>query len=260
MKKLYTVALAVVAFTSLAMAQNSHVGGRADAGNTTSVEQGARHLELRSGTSLTAQLENSLDARRTKVGERVVLRTTEAIKENGKTVVAKGARLVGHVTDVQQKADGAGQSSISLAFDQLQSGSLTTPITATITSVTATRTGASMNDDGFGTDTRAVGSARSSQQSSSGGLLGGAGGAVGGVLNTATDTVGGVTRAAGETVGSTTSNVDRTVGAIRISESSSATAEGGSTLSVSGDNLRLEKGTAMHLRLDQAASAGGNNQ
>jgi hypothetical protein len=89
-------------------------------------------------------------------------------------------------------------------------------------------------------------------------LLGGVTNTVGGVVNTTTQTVGGVTNTVGETVGSTTQTVGNTVRGIQISQSASANAEGSSTLSLTGGNLRLEKGTTLNLRLTQSASVGNN--
>ena len=90
--------------------------------------------------------------------------------------------------------------------------------------------------------------------------MGGVTGTVGGVLNSTTQTAGDVVGGTTGAVGSTVNGVTRSVGGIRISESTDASAEGGSTLSLMGDNLRLEKGTSFNLRLNQAASAGRDNQ
>jgi hypothetical protein len=219
-------------------------------------------LNLQSNTRLAAQLQSTLDVRKARVGDEVVLKTTEAIKSNGRTVVNKGARLIGHVTEVSQKTRANGESSIGMVFDRLESGSLDAPINATITSIAQVATRTRINDDGVSSDTRARSntSARtSSKQNSNGGLLGGVGGTVSNVLGSTTQTagevVGGTTGAVGDTVGGVTQGV----GGIRISQSTDASIQGGSTLSLTGDNLRLEKGTAFNLRLNQATSVGRDN-
>ncbi len=259
MKRTLIAVLLVIICTGIAVAQQERTSV-AETGNTkASAADNGKSLNIQSGTQLAAQLENSLDLKKAKPGDRVVLKTTQAIKENGQTVVNKGAKLVGHVTEVQRSAQARGESTIGLAFDRIESGSLTTPISATITSVTQARTAAALDDGGLGGDTqaRSTGSARGSAQSSSnGGLLGGLGNTVGGVVNSTTDTLGGVTAATGDAVGRTAGGVTRTAGAIRISDATSASAEGGSTLSLTGDNLRVEKGTTFLLRLDQAGSVG----
>lgn len=254
----------VVLCAGVGFAQETSTGGSASARSATSATAG-KALDLQAGTQLAAQLQSALDVRRAKVGDQVVLKTTEAIRGGGRTIVPKGARLIGRVTEVQQRARGRGESSIGLVFDRLESGSLATPISATITSITQARTRA-RTDDGFGSDTsaqtttsaRSSSSSSSSRQSSGGGLLGNVTGAVGGVVDSTARTtgsvVGGTTGAVGETVG----GVTESVGGIRISQSSDTSVEGGTTLSLTGDNLRLEKGTSFRLRLNQAASVGNN--
>ena len=252
----------MAACASLAFAQ-TQARGTAAASNATSVRGNDKGLNIESGTQLVAELESTLDAKRARVGDRVVLRTTEAIKENGRTVVKKGARLIGRVTEVEQGAKGRGESRISLLFDRLESGSLTEPITANITSVTQARARANYDNDRLSTDSdvRSNSSARASgpqRSGSSGGLLSGVTNTVGGVVDSTTQTVGGTVNAAGQMVGNTAGNVTRTVGAIRIEQSTSASAEGGTTLSLTGDNLRLEKGTTFNLSISEAASVRGN--
>lgn len=241
----YTLTIAFVILSACAtLAQETTTSATGAASTVVS----GKAINLQSGTRLAAQLQNTLDVRKARVGDEVVLKTTEAIKSNGRTIVNKGARLIGHVTEVSQKTRANGESSIGMVFDRLESGSLDAPINATISSITQAVTRTRINDEGVGSDTRARSntSARtSSRQNSNGGLLGGVGGTVGNVLSSTTQT-------AGEVVGGVTQGV----GGIRISQSTDASIEGGSTLSLTGDNLRLEKGTAFNLRLNQATSVG----
>ncbi|HEY0004330.1 MAG TPA: hypothetical protein VGB17_05930 [Pyrinomonadaceae bacterium] len=264
MKKFVIALTLLIACAAAASAQEQRSRTNAGASSASSVSKRDSTLNIQSGTRLAAQLENTLDARKARVGDRVVLRTTEAIKENGRTIVGKGARLIGHVTEVRQSARGSAQSSIGLVFDRLEKGSLELPITASITSITQAATRARAGDDDlFAADAIARSSTSTrggAQRGSGGGLLGGVGNTVGGVVETTTQTtgsvVGGTTEAVGSTVGNTTNAVGRTVSGIQISQSSSASAEGGSTLSLSGGNLRLEKNTTFHLALSQSASVG----
>jgi hypothetical protein len=68
-----------------------------------------------------------------------------------------------------------------------------------------------------------------------------------------------VTNAVGSTVGATTGAAGNLSGSLRelqISQSSSASAQSGSTLSLAGNNLRLESGTTFNLAISNSASAG----
>src|SRR6266446_2563451 len=123
MKKIFLAISLATAMTGVALAQTTETRGRTSASNTTSASKQGRQLDLQSGTQVAAQLENTLDARHAKVGDRVVLKTTQAIKQNGEVIVPKGSRLIGHVTDVQQQTKNDSQSVIGIAFDSLRSGS-----------------------------------------------------------------------------------------------------------------------------------------
>jgi hypothetical protein len=278
MKKLFLAISLVVAMTGLALGQKAETRGSASASNDASVKKQGRQIDLQSGTQVAAQLEKSLDARHARPGDSVELRTIQAVKQDGKVVVPKGARLIGHVTDVQQQTKSNGESRIGVIFDRLRTGSTETPITASILSITQARSRAqASNNDLFETDTMAQSSssARSSTASSSSGqrsggsLLGGVGSTVGGVVSTTTSTVGNVagsaTNAVGTTVGTTTNvtgntatNLNGALRGLQITQATDASAEGGSTLSLTGRNLRLESGTTFNLAVSSSTSAGPN--
>jgi hypothetical protein len=259
MKKLFLIVLTVIISASFALAQKTTTSGQASADSNTSVSKQGGQINLQSNTQLAAQLENSLDTRHAKVGDRASFKTTQAVKENGEVIVPKGARLLGHVSEVQQRTKANGESRLGVVFDRLQKGSLDMPITATIVSITQARSQTRAADSSLDAETMSSSSARTT---SSSGQRGG-GGLVGGVLNTTTSTVGSVagttTGAVGSTVGATTSTAGNLTGSLKglqITQSSSASAEGGSTLSLGSGNLRLESGTTFHLRVSSSASAG----
>lgn len=271
MKRVLLIILTLVLAAGLTSAQKARSNGSATASNETSASKQGRQVNFASNTALAAQLENSLDARRAKVGDRVALKTTEAVKQNGEVIVPKGARLIGHVTEVQQRTKSNGESRIGVAFDRLQKGALDMPITATIVSITQARSQTRALDSSMDNDVMSSSSARTTTRSSSGqgggGLLGGVGNTVGGVVNTTTSTVGNVagnaTTAVGSTVGATTNATTVTAGnltgslrGLQISQSSSASAEGGSTLSLGTGNLHLDSGTTFHLLVSTSTSAG----
>lgn len=262
MNKILVVIALLILSASVSLAQTSQTNAGGSAANSTSARAG-RAIQLDSGTQVAAQLQNTLDARRARVGDRVVLKTTQNIKQQGRTVVSKGARLIGHVTDVQRNSRSNGESRLSIVFDRLEHGNLEVPITATINSITQSRTQARhANDDVLESDTSSPSTASggSSGSGGSGGLLGGVGNTVGGVLGSTTqavgDTVSGTTSAVGSTVGGATRGVNRTLGSVQILQSGSASADGSSTLSLTGGNLRLESGTTFHLTLNQTAQTG----
>ena len=272
MKKIILALSLSVACSLVANAQQAGSSASGEASNQTSAaaNQAGKSINLESGTHLAGTLQNTVDVRHAKVGDQVMLKTTQAIKSGGRTVVGKGSRLVGHVTEVAQKSKGNGESRVGILFDRLEQGSLQMPIATTITSITSgTASTHASNEDLFGTDTMAGGSARStssgrsSSSGNSGGLLGGADGVVNSTTSTVGNVVGSTTSAVGSTVdsttgavGSTATGVGRSLGGIQVSQSSSTSVEGSSVLSLQGGNLRLEKGTNFNLVLTQSASVG----
>jgi hypothetical protein len=249
MKKIILGIGLVALLSGAVFAQRTDTRASSRVSNQTSVSRNGGDMILQSGTQITGQLQNSLDVQRARVGDQIVLKTTGAIRQNGRVVVDKGSRLVGRVTEVQQRARGNAASRVSILFDRIENGKMTLPINAMITSVSQVRARGSVDDD---IDAGVSGSSSTSASSGSqGGLLGGVANTVGGVVDTTGRAVGSVANTAGRTVG-------QTVGRIQISQSASASAEGGSTLSLTGGNLRLEKGTAFNLRLTESASIDNN--
>ena len=249
MKRVFFTIGSILIFGIGTNAQQASASGRSDAS-----------LILDSGTMIEGQLQNALDVKKAKVGDSVILKTTKAIKENGKTVIPKGSKLLGRVTDVQQKTKSENASRLGLVFDRLERGSLTSEMTASIVSITniaASRPVGSGDTDLFGSassSTRASGST-----SSRGGLLGGgglpAGGLIGGVGNTVGSTlntgtaVGNVANMATSSVGSATGSVIQTANGIQISQSANGSAQSSATLEAPGRNIRLEKGTSFQLNI-----------
>jgi hypothetical protein len=249
-------ALVLAAFPAASLAQ---AGAAASADNSTSVNGKIQHLDIASGTRVAAELQGALDASKARVGDRVILKTTEALKSGGRTVLKKGASLVGHVSDVERRARGGAVSSLTIIFDRLESGSLSAPISATVDSITQSSARVRANDDEVGADarTRSTTSARTSGgSSSSGGLLGGVTGAVGNTVGGAAGAAGDVLGSTTETVGGAARGVGDTLGRVRITQSANLSADAGTTLSLAGGNLRLEKGTAFHLTLNESARVG----
>ncbi|MBX3291517.1 MAG: hypothetical protein KF881_01350 [Acidobacteria bacterium] len=234
------------------------VKSQADAATASNVEI-AEQVSAVTSASVSGKLEKTLDVNKAKVGDDVLLKTTKAVKENGRTVIDKGSVLVGRVTEVEKKTKANASSSVSVLFDKMIAGGKEMPISAAITSVVSATTSAAAVID---SDMSSATSARSSRSNGSGGgLLGGVGSTAGGVLNTTTQTVGGVGNVAGSTVGSTTNVATGVTGSaagsiagLTISSSTNASAGAGSTLTMNGGNLRLEKGTVFNLNVTSSSS------
>jgi hypothetical protein len=71
-------------------------------------------------SSVTGELEGKLDSRTARVGDRVVLKTTEKVLTADGTVIPRGTRLVGHITQVQPRDSAHAVSQIGIAFDRAE--------------------------------------------------------------------------------------------------------------------------------------------
>ena len=71
-------------------------------------------------SAVTGELEGKLDSKTAKVGDRVVLKTTEKVQTPDGTVIPRGSRLVGHVTEVQAYDIEIGPARIAIAFDHAE--------------------------------------------------------------------------------------------------------------------------------------------
>jgi hypothetical protein len=240
-------------------------------GSSSSKVTSSRGITLDSGTRIEGELQNTVDVKKSKVGDKVLLKTTKDIKQNGKTVVAKGSSLIGRITEVSQKTKSNGQSRLGMVFDRIESKNLSAPISASIMSITNAAANANVGDmadaDLFGsssTSARTSGGSSGGGSSSGGGLLGGVGNTVGstvggvtstagGVLNTTTQTAGGITNSVGQTVGNTTDSLGRTVNGIQISNAVNGSVQSGTTLSAADRNIKLDKGATIQLQLNSSA-------
>jgi len=249
MKYLFLITFAV-SFTAIS-AVGQQVSGTSKAQSDTKSSVAAGRELVSAGAVTNAELTNTIDVRKSKIGDEVVLKTTKTIKQNGETTIAKGTKLIGRITEIQQKTKENGQSKIGMLFDRINGKNLDAPISLSILSMTNTRASANAGD-AAGADLRSSSSTSASSSSNSGGLLGGVTNTVGGVLNTTTQTAGNVVGGATQTVGNTAGTLGRTVNGIQISQSAGGSASGSTTLSSNNKNLRIEKGVTFNVQFNSS--------
>jgi hypothetical protein len=190
-------------------------GASASSNNSGSASAKAGHnsASLANGATMNAALSQPVDVKKNKPGDPVTAKTTEATKSDGKVVIPKGSKLVGHVTECKQRGKEEKESALGMVFDKaiLKNGQ-EIPLNVTIQALAAAQSAAtsSVGGDDFSTAGGAVGSARASGGGALGGVRSTAGGAVGTVTNTAAN-AGGV---AGGAVNSTVNAAGATRGAV----------------------------------------------
>src|SRR5215475_6095800 len=83
---------------SEANANQSGASGSTSVSSSAAGEHNNSSAAIANGTAVNAVLTAPVDSKKAKEGDVVNARTTEAVKSQGKTVVPKGTKLVGHVT------------------------------------------------------------------------------------------------------------------------------------------------------------------
>lgn len=216
------------------------------------------------------ELAGKLDSKSAKVGDSVVVRTTMNLLTADGTEIPRGAKFIGHVTDVQAYASGEAESRLSLVFDHAQwSGGQSVAIHTLIEALTPRPAlAAPPMDNGD-----SMGSATASADARSMGGLRAGGGALGGTASAAASTAGslganpgGVLRNTGQTVGDLASNATPPVGPVvsvgpvtaammrlhatgipGVLLAGDATGAVSGTLSASRRNVHLDAGTQLTL-------------
>jgi hypothetical protein len=82
-------------------------------------ENVSSEASLAGGTAINATLNSSIDSKKAKPGEQIAAHTMEAVKSaDGRTILPKGTKLVGHVTKASARSNGQGESMLAIQFDK----------------------------------------------------------------------------------------------------------------------------------------------
>jgi hypothetical protein len=252
----------------------AQASGNASAASAASAQNGQANASLASGTAFNAALSSPVDSKKCKPGDPVNAHTTEATKSEGKTVIPKGAKLVGHVTQASARGKGESESALGIVFDKaiLKNGQEIPLNNVTIQAIasaesSASAAGADMDAMG-GMGASAAGSGVAGGRSALGGVSSAAGGAVGTVTNTAASAggaAGGTLNSAASAGGSIAGASKGAVGGLNAAGQLSSNSQGvfglnglnlnaagsnatqGSVITSAGKNVHLDSGTRMLL-------------
>jgi hypothetical protein len=185
--------------------QETQAGATATAQGSAAAKGQSAQSSLAAGTAVNAELDKSLDSKKAKVGDAVTARTTEAVKEEGKVVLPKGTKLMGHVTRASARGKGDSDSTLGVQFDRAElKGGQEMVVQLALQALAAPAGVAPIGGD----DLQGMGSTGGSASASGanrGGVGAPVGGAVSGAASTAARTTGNAAGAANSTVNSTTS-------------------------------------------------------
>jgi hypothetical protein len=239
-----------------------------------SARTGHSSASLSEGTAMNAALSQPVDAKKNKPGDQIAAKTTQATKSEGRVVIPKGSKLVGHVTECKQRSKEEKESALGIVFDKaiLKNGE-EIPLNVTIHALAAAQTAAasSIGGDDLSAGGGAVGSARASGAGALGGVRSTAGAATGVVTNTAANAGGVAGGAVNSTVnaagvargavgglnaaGQLTSNSQGVFGLEGLNlNAAAANSTQGSLITSTSKNVHLDSGTQLLLVSQAQAS------
>jgi hypothetical protein len=257
-------------------AQVSTQGSSVGASTAESAKSDQGGSSLSSGTTFNAALTAPVDSKKAKAGDRVSARATEAVKSEGKVVLPKGTKLLGHVTQASARAKGDAESSLAITFDRaILKGGQEVPLSVAIQALASAATG----DREVGTyPINNVGANGASATGAGGhGMLIGVGSTAGGAAANAAGHVSGTADAAVNSTASTTANISGAspgaVGGLNAAGQLTSNSQGvfglnglnlsaatssrtqASVITSDGKNVHLDCGTRMLLVTQTAATA-----
>ncbi|MGE5110461.1 MAG: hypothetical protein ACM3JB_06365 [Acidobacteriaceae bacterium] len=203
--------------------------------------------------ALQVELTHSLDARKARVGDLLIARCLEDFQVTRDIRIPKNAKLIGHLTAVQRKARGQGESTLGIAFDraQMRDGRIV-PLTAVIEAITRPAASLEESDSDQAAFGAGGGSAAGLQRKP---------GVIGNLNSTATAKVQsqnssatalpaelGTTKSVGNLTAKDGAREVVGISGLELDASPSASANG-SVIRSSSQNVRLESGTRLSLRV-----------
>jgi|SRR5579859_1946091 len=214
--------------------------------------------QLQAGSTVQAELVKPVDAKKCKVGDEVLAKTTHDVKSEGHVVIPKGSKLVGHVTEVKAHSKEQSTSELGIAFDHaiLKNGA-EMPMALGIQAIGRSQaSAAAMTDDTMAAGSTGAMGSSGARASGGGGVMGGVRSTAGTAVNTVDNTVGAAANTAGAAggavSGSLSTNSQGVVGMPGLSLSSQTSTSGNaSVISSQGSNVHLDSGTEMILRVNQ---------
>jgi hypothetical protein len=264
MKKILVSLLAGVTLAGVCVAQSAQSQASGSASQATEASdknaQVASTSQLQAGSTVQAELAKPLDARKNKVGDEVTAKTTHDVKSEGRVVIPKGSKLVGHVTEVKAHSKEQATSELGIAFDRaiLKSGE-ELPMALGIQAIGRSQASAAAMEEEDTMPTGSSGTMRSSGSlpAAGAGPLGGVRSTAGGVADTAGSAAGGVVNstagtAGGAVSGSLSATSHGVVGMPGLSLSTqTSSATNASVITAQVSNVHLDSGTEMILRVNQ---------
>jgi hypothetical protein len=173
------------------------------------------------GTTIPAELTKGLDVKKVKAGDKIEAKTSVDLLSDGEVIIPKGSKITGHISDVKARSKDSKDSMVGIVFDQL-----------------STKDGGEL---AIQAAIQAIGKPAESDTGSGSPMAGGPIGSAGASLPG-----GGSGQSSGGSGGSLNPSSQGVVGLRGLSLSTSGQA---SVINASNENIHLESGTQLILRI-----------
>ena len=196
------------------------------------------------GNVIPVELTKSIDAKKAKSGDEVVAKVTRDLKSNsGEVVFAKDTKVVGHVTEAQARNKDQKESQVGIMFDKAvtKTGDMQLPMS--IQAVIAPQNPNNTDQGGNNATAATAGTARPSGMSGSN--------QVQPPTPPSTGSTGASTESAPAPRPQITGNTQGVVGFSNLNLAAASDANQGSILTSDKNNVKLDSGTFMLLRVNQ---------
>jgi len=114
--RLALTAVAIAGLTAAAIQSGARAGSL---GSQTEPSASTPKLQFSPGALLRVELDKTIDVKKVKVGDSVVVKLTDDLKGNGTILAPKGTHVLGHITQATQHQGGS-PSILGLTFDKLR--------------------------------------------------------------------------------------------------------------------------------------------
>ena len=204
------------------------------------------------GSVIPVTLAKSIDAKKAKTGDEVVAKVTQDLKTgSGEVLIAKDTKVIGHVTEAQPRTKEQKESQVGIAFDRAvpKNGSeMQMPMS--IQAIIGPQNDQNNNAGGGNSDSSSAGAYSTSGSGGRPGMSGSA------PSRSQPASAGGSTSGDSQTTNNTRPQITgETQGVIGIADlkltSAAPNASEGSVVSSEKNNVKLESGTMMLLRVNQ---------
>jgi hypothetical protein len=121
MKKSFLLACISILVPALALAQASPQPGDGAAPSSSAAPSATPDAsgKIAPGVVIPAELSKAVDARKVKVGDKVEAKTAVDLLSNGKIVIPRNAKIIGHITDAKPRTKQSPDSMVAISFDKI---------------------------------------------------------------------------------------------------------------------------------------------